>query len=148
MIRDPDPTLITDPYLAALVRAIQTWRVRAVPDEALATVLLPNEIAILVSAYAWHDATIAVGEMWFDRPVRVTAKRLRGTAKEAVKLGILANGDEVIARMSKTTATIVEVSNSGELDRKRGSLASFLRHCVDYARNGDFETPLDAHLPK
>ncbi len=145
---DPDPSTIADPYVAALIRAIQAAPSRTDPIAALAdSVPLPNEIALLVGASAWHDASIAIGEMWFTRPTRVTAKHLRGSSKEALQLGILASGEAVIARLSKTTCTVVEVGG-GEPERRRGSLAVFVRHCVAWAREHDRPTPLDPFLER
>jgi hypothetical protein len=145
-----DATCVPDPYVAALVSAIQTGAARETPDPEIQTLLAtlapPDGLRDLLHALLWHAPPhLHLGEFWLEAPTE--AEAFRGSATAAIRIGTIANGDDVVARISFGRHDIVEVSHEEDAERDHGGLGNFLRHCVAYARDRGEETSLDALLP-
>ncbi len=137
------------------VRALVAWmRAKpelATPDTKLAPLLassLPEDLREVLTAAAWHGVGhLSLGEFWASQPGERENAGARGSASVAVRLGTLANGDEVLARIDGRRATVVIVSHEGDPDLDRGSLELFLSECVADARERGETTALEAYLP-
>lgn len=150
----PRPHLgsISSPYVRAFIEALSQGTTRDEADPGVSDLFAPNtprELAWLLGAAAWYRVGhLSLGEYWFERPRAVSGRRALGRAREAVHIGVIANGDEVIARVSGGSLRIVELSHEEDAETDRGGLESFLRHCVAYAREHDEVTSIDPFLPE
>ena len=138
-------------YTAALYALLRERPERAQPDASLAPLLasaLPDDLHAIVAAAAWHGVPhVSLGEFWLGTPAERTDARAAGGAAAAVHLGVIANGDDVVARVASGAARVFVLSHEEDDARDRGSIESFLRACVAYARERGEATSLDARLP-
>jgi hypothetical protein len=146
-----DAAKVSDPYVAAFVRAIQTGPARAEPDPALVEIAsgrLPRALGDAIRACVWQRTPqMSLGEFWWETPSVATDAYELGSARDAIRIGTIANGDVVVARIAEDEVEIVELSHEEDAEYRRGDLPSFLRHCVAHARKRGEATSLDPFLP-
>lgn len=149
----PDPQRIGSPYVRALVATILRGMARDTADPAVSALIAPNtpaDLAALLGACAWHRTPhVSLGEFWLDAPRAAPSPRAVGDADEAVRIGTIANGDEVVVRVARDgAARVIELSHEEDAEIDRGGLDGFLRHCVAYARAHGEASSLDELLPE
>jgi hypothetical protein len=146
-----DASTVRNAYLAAFVRVVQEGRSLTQPDPAIVVLLagqLPDDLRTMLAAVAWHvPPHLSLGEFWWEKPRLASTKRARGkTASDAIRIGTIANGDEVVARVVGGRTRIVELSHEEDAEIDRGDVGAFLHHCVMWGSDNNHPSSLDRFL--